>query len=471
LGIFSFLKKKDTLQDAAAAAVATAASAVADSRLRTGEPSRLGLDHEAERARQREIARATAAKIDAIESAMAFDIFNEPEPAWGSTARGAAHNKARTNARIEADAHGAAHGPAHGPDTLPVLELATTELLADDADAVPDAASAPQVAPIVEEIAILFANAQLQVAEQMLVDSLADVGQFDRTVWWMLFDLYQGSGAQDAFDNVAIDYASRFETSPPAWNPLPHAGAEKTFAGVTPTESFGPLLDAAIAPQLQRLLKLAAASPATRLEFGRVKDVTPDGCARLLAALRLLRGGGRELIVAGAAELADTVRAAIAIGQRDASEAPWLLLLELLQLMNREKEFEETAMDYCVTYELSPPSFEAPANVASVANAASARAGAPSRSDRFMLPPLIDGGAGKLFDAIDAYAGQYQPLVLDCSRLARVDYNAAGALLKRLRVLAAAGKIIELRDVNHLVAALFRLMGYAEAARLFPHKY
>ncbi|MFA9216387.1 MAG: hypothetical protein ACEQSK_04695, partial [Sphingomonadaceae bacterium] len=30
---------------------------------------------------QRDLARATAMKIDAIESAMAFDIFNEPEPA------------------------------------------------------------------------------------------------------------------------------------------------------------------------------------------------------------------------------------------------------------------------------------------------------------------------------------------------------------------------------------------------------
>jgi len=461
LGIFSFFKKKNTPPDGAAVATG-AGTGAAQSRLRSGEPSRLGLGHEAERTRQREIARATAAKIDAIESAMAFDIFNEPELAWGSQARSTGHNPARTSARIEADA-----AAARGPDTLPVLELATTELLADDA--VPDAASAPQTAPVIEEIAILFANAQLALAEQMLVDSLAGVGQRDRTVWWMLFDLYQCNGAQDAFENVAIDYASRFETSPPAWNPLPHAGVDPTFAGVTPTESFGPLLDGAIAPQLQRLLELAAGSAATRLEFGRVKAVTPDGCARLLAALRLLRGGGRELIVAGAAELAETVRATIAIGQRDASEAPWLLLLELLQLMNREKDFEETAMDYCVTYELSPPSFEAPDNVANVANVAGARA--PARSDRFMLPALIDNNAARLFDALDAYAEQYQPLVLDCSRLARVDYSAAAALLTRLRPLAAAGKIIELRDVNHLVAALFRLMGYAEATRLFPHRY
>jgi anti-anti-sigma regulatory factor len=440
VGLFSFLKKKDGQPDGAGP----------ETRLRSGEPSRLSLDNEAERARQREIARATTAKIDAIESAMAFDIFNEPEPAWGSQVR----RPARTEAQIAADAR---------VDTLPMLELATTELLADEI--VADAA-APGTEPVIEEIAIMYANAQAEVAEQMLLASLADVGRDERAVWWMLFDLYQASGQQDAFDNIAIDYASRFETSPPTWKPLPQAGADHALAGVTPTESFGPLLDAAIAPQLTRLLELATRSPATRLEFGRVQAVTPEGCARLLAALTLLRGGGRELIVAGAAELAETVRATIVIGQRDASEAPWLLLLELLQLMNREKDFEETAMDYCVTYELSPPSFEAPANVANAAGAAAA-----SRSDRFLLPALIDGASAPLFDAIDAYAEQYQPVVLDCSRLARVDYAAAGALNKRLRALAAADKTIELRDVNHLVAALFKLMGFQEVARLYPHKY
>ncbi|MDB5755671.1 MAG: hypothetical protein JWR56_2099, partial [Massilia sp.] len=93
MGLFSFLKKKNEQPD-------EAESAGVPTRLRAGAPSRLGLDAEAERARQREIARATAAKIDAIESAMAFDIFNEPEPAWGAAAR----RPARTNAQIAADA-------------------------------------------------------------------------------------------------------------------------------------------------------------------------------------------------------------------------------------------------------------------------------------------------------------------------------------------------------------------------------
>ena len=450
MSIFSFLKRKNEPPDGqgpatsiGSATAAAATSSADDSNARTP-------DSEAERARQREIARATAAKIDAIESAMAFDIFNEPEPAWGKGARRGAR---------------APNGAPGAPDTLPMLELATTELLADDDP--PDAPVQAETAPVVEEIAILYANAQVEIAEHMLLESLTDLGLTDRTVWFMLFDLYQSSARQDDFDNIAIDYASRFETSPPPFTaPVASQTDQKTYAGVTPTESFSGVLDDAIAARLERLLQLASTKAVFRLEFSRVQDVTPEGCAHLLAALRQLRKSGRELIVAGVNELAEIVRKTIEIGKRDASEAPWLLLLELLQLLHREKDFEETAMDYCVTYELSPPSFEPAANVAT---AASARV--PSSSDRFMLPALIDGDIGPLLDAIEAYAKQYQPVVLDCSRLARVDYSAASQLLRRLRTLAGEDKKIELRDINYLVAALFKLMGFPEVVRMFPVKY
>jgi ABC-type transporter Mla MlaB component len=441
VGIFSIFKGKNNKQDGA--------ETPPEERLR-GEPSRLILDGDAERARQREIARATAAKIDAIESAMADDIFNTPEPAWGS---GTPRRRAGGAARPDDDG-----------DTLPMLEMQTTELLSDD-----DGHETPvfaQTAPIIEEIAIMFANDQMVVAEQMLLESLRDVGRTDRTVWWMLFDLYQVMGRQDDFDNVAIDYASQFETSPPTWAPPQPVGTEDTrFAGVTPTEVFAGVLDGQVAPRLERLLTLADNSQVLRLEFGRIVDVTPEGCQLLLDTLTTLRKRERELIVAGATELSELVRSTIAIGERDASEAPWLLLLALLQLLNREKDFEETAMDYCVTFEVSPPSFETPQHVATTNTIT-----APTGTECFMLPAVINSGANALFDAIDSYAANAPTLLIDCSRLARVDYGAASAMLNRLRPIAAQKKI-EFRDMNHLVAALFKLLSYAEVARLFPHKY
>ncbi len=436
MGLFSLFKKTDTLPP-----------------LTDDEQARLAANSELERqhlqTRQRELARATAMKIDAIESAMEADIFNLPEPAWGSQ-------------RPVRPADAALAG---SPDALG--DFPTTLLLSDELPL----AAADDSAPAVEEIAILYANGQAAVAQQMLLATVADNNRLnsDRTAWWMLFDLYQASGQQDAFDNLSIDYASTFETSPPPWQaPAALAAASPDWAGLTPTAALSGVLDAHIAPQLDRLRQQADASPVLRLEFSRVMAVDADGCALLLATLRQLQAGQRELILVGAPALAALLRDGIAIGRRDDGEAPWLLLLELLQLQNREKEFEHTAMDYCVTFEVSPPSFTPPHKVAM------APAQHVSTSpDRFMLPPLIEHQLGPLLPAIRLYAEEYPALVFDCSRLTRIDYPSAIQLHGVLQAIADAepGRKIALRDVNHLVTALLRLLGYASLARIYPHKY
>lgn len=416
---------------------------------------------------QRDIARATTMKIDAIESAMEFDIFNTPEPAWGSRP-----------VRRPAPARRA--GNDH-PDTLLLLDDNTTELLGDDD--MPAPAAAAQAAPVVEEIAILYANGQSGVAGQMLAAALAEgladpqcghaLSQQDRTVWWMLFDLYQVTGQHAPFDNLSIDYASTFETSPPAWNaPQPAPQAAAAYSGVIPTQAFNGALDAGIAAQLQQLLAVAEGAPLLRLEFGRVQALDAAACALLLEALQALQAQQRELILVGASELAELLRAGLCVGRRDDGAAPWLLLLELLQLLHREKDFEETGMDYCVTFEVSPPSFVAPHQAASAGTRQAPHAHAGS--DRFMLPHAIESNIDALLDAISAYADQYPALVFDCSRLARIEYGAANQLLARLQALAAGQeppRKIEFRDLNHLVAALLRLVGYGAIARLFTHKY
>ena len=416
MGLFSFLKRKN--DDAGVRDWPPP-----ESRLR-GEPSRL--DTEAERERQREIARATAAKIDEIELAFASDMFDD-EPAWGSGVR-----------------RPAASG-AHPEQDMPLQ------------------AAAPASAPAIDESAILYANGQTDAAEQLLRASLPTLGRAERLPWWMLFDLYQADGREDVFESIAIDYASHFETSPPAWKPLPAAlDAARPGPGLAAVEAFGPMIDASVAARLTRVLD--ATAPVVRLDFGRVTAIDADGAARLLAALQTLRGAGRELVLAGADTLLDTLRPLLVIGQRATSPAPWLLLLELLLLTGREKQFEEAAMDYCVTYEVSPPSFEAPRHVSTAAPA-------PGHGDRFMLPAVVSGPDGALLAAIDAYAQERETLVLDCSRLARIDYAGAASLLARLDAHGAAGRMVELRELNHLVATLLRLLGAGDGVRLYPHRY
>ncbi|MEH6433815.1 hypothetical protein V7778_02000, partial [Massilia sp. DD77] len=211
MGLFSFLKRKN--DDAGAGLLAP------ETRLRAGEPSRLG--SEAERERQREIARATAAKIDEIELEMASSIFND-EPDWGSGAR----RPAATAAAFD--------GPAEPEEA-------------------PEPAAAPASAPAVEESAILYANGQAPLAEQLLRDSLATLGRHERLPWWMLFDLYQATGREQEFESIAIDYASHFETSPPAWQPLlpaPAPDPARQAPALAAAERFGAVLDAGVAPSL-----------------------------------------------------------------------------------------------------------------------------------------------------------------------------------------------------------------------------
>jgi ABC-type transporter Mla MlaB component len=458
VGLFSLFKRnhpgQDRKTDTAEANVATDAPR----RERDADAARLLANTETER--QREIARATAMKIDAIEAAMANDIFNTPEPAWGSPKR----------IRPAAGGSGAwtlsgAHSTYQTEEaaTLAQLDGPDTELLRDKEE--PEAASS-HASPVVEESAILYANGQSEIAAHMLTESLPDTGQ-ERSIWWMLFDLYMVTGQQEQFDNLAIDYASKFETSPPSWNAVasaPQAG--HTHVGVTPTVAFNGVLDDKIGTQVARLQQLASVNPVLRLEFSRVTAVEAAGCALLLDCLKRLQGEQSELIVVAAVELANLVKGTLQVGDRGDSEAPWLLLLELLQLLNREKEFEEAAMDYCVTYEVSPPSFAASKQVATAD-----RQYASAAPDRFMLPAEIEGNPKALLDGITAYAEQYEAVVFDCSRLLRIEFGAAGILQGHLATLAQAGKKIEFRDVNHLVAALLRLLAYSDIAKIFPHKY
>jgi anti-anti-sigma regulatory factor len=427
VGIFSFLKKKNEAAGVQAA-------------------ERMHADVESKRARQRDIARATAAKIDEIELEMTSAIFDDD--AWSGGRR--------VPGGVKAD-----------PD-IPEL----TDILVDT----PDAAATPSQTPAVEEAAILHANGQTGAAEQVLLASLADTGHADRLAWRMLLDLYQIAGREQDFDSLAIDYASRFETSPPAYQPahdtldaMSATDAGIAFTGPTPTASLSGMLDDGAADALARI-RAPSPSPIVRIEFHGMTGATAQGSALLLGTLQQLRQSGRELVLAGADSLIRVLQAQLAVGERSASQAPWLLLLELFLLTDREKAFEETAMDYCITFEVSPPSFEQPARAALRLQTGAAVAG-----DHFLLPPVVEhANTAVLLAALETHAARPGPLILDCSRLARIDYPAANALGHRLRLLAEegapSGRRIALRDLNYPVAVLLRLLGTGEFAELATRK-
>lgn len=373
---------------------------------------------------QREIARATAMKIDAIEAAMAADIFDEPEPVFRRPPR--------------------PPGPAAADDHYP------TELL-EDQDT-PAEAAAAESAPLVEEVAILYASGESQAAAQLLRDGL---GAQDRMLWWMLFDLYQVLGRQEDFDSLSIGYASTFETSPPPWNPPRKASAH---SGPAAHAALSGPLDEEAADQIGRLREAAAGAQLLQLDLSGVTRAEPVGCALLLQALREIERPGLQLVLRGVASLSARLRTG-----REEGEAPWLLLLELLRLQNHEREFEEASMDYCVTFEVSPPPFVPPVQLPDAPAPAAGGAG-----DRFVLPEVIKSDDDALLADIAHYAISSPAPVFDCARLARIEFTATTQLLARLQ--PSAGRI-EFRALNHLVAALLRLVGLGSIAGLHAHRY
>lgn len=413
---------------------------------------------------QRKAARATAMKIDAIESEMSSEFVKPlsagtgntlPEPPAPPTTEAPAQQATAKSAQAK---RGGDNGPMTFQPTLPAMG-STTELLLGESVTGTVAISTSQAAPVIEEAAILYANDQKDMVEHVLQAGIHDesLGAAAITVWRMLFDFYQLVGNQAEFDKISIEYASKFETSPPAW--VESAGQQKAAkpSGATPAIAFGGVLDGSIAKLLDRLQTFSERSNVLRLEFARVTAVDPVGCGLLVNVLTKLQRSGHDLILVGAADLATKIRAIIETGRRDETDAPWLLLMEILRLLNLESEFEETSIDYCVTFEVSPPAFVPPKNKVTTAIDEIAN---PSDSDPgFKMPAVIEGNTDVLIQQLAAYAEQHQPTIVDCSGLKRVDFSAAGHLVAGLAPISARGARMEFHEVNHLVAALFAAMG------------
>lgn len=453
MGIFSFLGKKDRQADT------PEPDMEASRRKRENDPARTATRN----SQQRDAARATARKIDAIESEMTSEL--------GRPARKAAAPASVAPATVTPPpvvTAPPANSGNNASSSLPSLANTTGFGLSTHAGHVVVATS--ETPPAIEEAAILFANEQNDMAEQMLLSAIHDnsLGEKGQIVWRMLFDLFQFTGKHAQFENLAIEFAAKFETSPPAWEGG-HLDPQATVqpASATPAISFTGKLDDTIGKQLERAHKLSEKNDVLRIEFARVTEVQPEGCALLLATLKKLQKSGHELILVGAPELASKIRAIIETGRRDDTDAPWLLLLEILQLLNREQEFEEASIDYCITFEVSPPAFIAPKKVTTAVELAQKP---EPESEKFLMPTLIDGRSNAL-QAINAYVARHNPAVIDCKNLMRIDFSAAGQLLSMLAPLASNDKLVEFRNVNYLVAALFQVIGLRDVVQVKFRKH
>jgi ABC-type transporter Mla MlaB component len=426
---------------------------------------------------QRHLARATERKIDAIEYEMSRDIlkrkFDPPSETAAPTTEQPDANANLFDDDIDntIDLKNSGLNTDQFEETIP-LDASLMDSFNPNTAGGRAAQGAIENIPALEEAAILFASEQIEATELILQNLIENenYNALNPSAWLMLFDLYQITNNQIKFEQLSLDYVNKLEISAPIWrDPQNQIAAPKEQKGFVPGISFSGKLNAQISKQIEKLQTLAKQHPQIRLEFVRISEVDVAGCEQILKGFQLLKKAKNELTVVGAHDLLKFTRPLVAVGRKDESDAPWLLLLELLQLINDEAGFEETSIDYCITYEVSPPSFEAPKN----------KATAPSvgisiefvEADRFLLPKVIEGNTKELIENITKFAVDHHSVQLDCSQLDRVDFSSCGQLLSGLVPLSKQLNVsIEFHDVNHLVIALLNAMGFKNIAVIFPRK-
>ncbi len=427
---------------------------------------------------QRSLAMETAAKIDKIESEMARDFLRPPgsPPAAAAPAQVVERNTGGDRPAVSVNGAAAA-GAAAGEDldnghddffgSVNAIEINTSG-----------------AGSIVDESAILFANGQEEAAEQVLRAGITadDLGHATQNAWLMLSELLNQRGDRNEFEQLSSQFALRFSGSAPTWmeyvagpRPRPVGAtaapvAAPAAAGGAPAVRLPVTVDANVVKTLEQLKQLATTHAVLRLDASATRSVDLVGAELMLRVVSAFKRASHELVIVGAEQLVNPLKAIIEPGRRDASDAGWMLLLEILRLLGRQHEFEETGIQYCITFEVSPPQWEPPppnlkAATALAGAAEPAAAVAPTEEDGPLTwRGVIEAEGEPWFGRLAAEARHNRELKIDATQLRRMAFSAASALLTLVMKLQQAGATVEFRNVNPLVGALFQLLGITAVA-------
>jgi anti-anti-sigma regulatory factor len=293
-----------------------------------------------------------------------------------------------------------------------------------------------------------------------------DLGDAAVRAWGGLFELLQALNRRPAFDALALTFARRFEKSPPAWGPVvdgPHMASESS--GGRAHVSLTGVLNAGVGEVLKQAMKLASTSTIVRMDMAKLDDADNDGATLLMRALAALKRAKKEYVFGSPEHLAQILAAKLAPGERR-DESMWLLLLELYQQAYQQELFEEAAVNYAVTFEVSPPSWEAlPAR----ADASEQVASQPvAKADGFVLRGQMLGATASDFAPLEAELSGSEEFDIDAYNLVRIDAGSARLLLEALTRLHAAGKKLRIIGLSTLVAAFLETLGFSDVAELRP---
>jgi hypothetical protein len=375
-----------------------------------------------------------------------------------------------------------------GPPTQPLPAIEVSEVVHD---------------PELDEAVIAFANADFDQCEGSL-QTLTGVGGSRAThaeTWLVLFDLYRATGQQQKFEGLANEYAQLFGWSSPQWFSMPRLVAEAAAAEEQQQRSVQTrprikgdvgwvcpeVLDTEAVAQL-RSQTLQLPLPWV-FDWGHLNVVEPEAASQLQQLFRQWAKEPLEMRWLDGDRFFQVLQDAAPTGVRDIDPIFWTVRLEALRLANRPDQFDELAIDYCVTYEVSPPQWEpTKCNVRISGGGASTQSPPMSRvsevSTGFLESTITEDEAGMVRSANVELSGQLvgdigptlskldrelgvAPVVnVSCARLIRVDFIAAGDLLNWVLAKRSENRTVSFTEAHRLVALFFGAMGINEHARV-----
>jgi len=312
----------------------------------------------------------------------------------------------------------------------------------------------------IEHVVVMFANGQDALVRSLLEAHIQSYPcPKGRPFWLMLFDFLHIAGDRAAYERLSVEYAKICEMSPPPWRES-MSTTVCAVSGVRQLNLKGVLTVDIARPVLAELARLQTAASPVLIDCGQLLGCDDEVAGLLATALRTARQAEQVVNLVAVDHLQQRLDDRLVTGEA-AHEASWLLLLELLQRHGSQAHFEERAVDYAITFEVSPPSWEP-------------RQDAAPLEISLPVAETVHYLRGELknehFDSLLSVLELQDAPIIDCSELARLDFFSAGQMVNRLSPYRAAGKEVVIRNPNHLVAGLMAVVGVNKQASVILPK-
>ena len=222
----------------------------------------------------------------------------------------------------------------------------------------------------IEEASIRFAHGDDAGAETILLQAVAPgtpTAEHDDT-WRALLDFYRVVGDADKFAAMATRYTQCLKHPAPEWISL-RSLARDTEAAMAAAPDAAPRRSRADWSSPERITRaslgeltraLAGAGAVWTLDWSALAAVEPDAAGPLRALFAHWAGTPTHLRFIGSDRLLTVLEESTPVSERGKEVIWWQLRMDALRAMQLPDDFELVALNYCITYEVSPPPWEDP---------------------------------------------------------------------------------------------------------------